>query len=137
MIMIEEEEGGDRHMLHILLVAEYPPLRRVLAMTLERTGYRVTQAFSANNAQQLLAQQAFDLLVCDLDTVSGRSDQLLSVLHAVPQGTPIVALGSPEDLQQDTSTTLDLRLALAKPVRRKALLAGIRCAQKAYASRST
>jgi CheY-like chemotaxis protein len=99
-------------------------------MTLERAGYHVTQAFSAPDAQQRLARQAFDLLVCDLETASGRSDQLIAVLRAVPLGTPIVALGSPEDHQQDAFASLDLRLLLAKPVRRKALLAGVRCTLK-------
>jgi two-component system KDP operon response regulator KdpE len=113
---------------HILLLEEYPPLRRVLVITLQRAGYRVTPAGSAAEAQQLMAHQAFDMLVCDLEPAGGQRDGLITALRTVPTALPMVVLLSPESRQQYNREPLDTRLVLSKPVGRKALIAGVKTA---------
>ena len=115
-------------MPHILLLEEYPPLRRVLVITLQRAGYHVTPASSAAEAQQLMAHQAFDVLVCDLETFGGQRDQLVTVLRSVPTALPMVVLLSPENRQLYNRQPPNTRLVLSKPVSRKALIAGVKIA---------
>jgi two-component system, OmpR family, phosphate regulon response regulator OmpR len=115
-------------MPHVLLFEAYTPLRRVLVVTLQRAGYCVTPARSAAEAQQLMAHQAFDVLVCDLDSPGDQRGRFVTALRTVPTAIPIVALLSPEHRQQYNREPLDTRLVLSKPVSRKALIAGVKIA---------
>jgi DNA-binding response OmpR family regulator len=116
---------------HILVLEGYPPLRRVLAVTLQRAGCQVKLARSAGEVRQALDQYAWDALLVDMDNVSGESWNVLRGLYTVPHSIPIVALRSPGNDKRTGLETLGVHIILLKPVGRDALLRGITLALKA------
>lgn len=109
----------------ILILEDYLPLRRVLAALLQQAGYQVALARSAREALQMLRQQAYDLLVMDLDSSNMDVRRMVEVLQTVPHHLPVVALLSPQSHWVDNSKALDVQTVLYKPIGRQALLTGI------------
>jgi putative two-component system response regulator len=86
----------------ILIVEDEEPIRRLLVRVLEKAGYKSAAAADAAEARQLLATEAFDLMLCDV-TMPGESGfSLLAHAHdtrpdlAVIMVTAIDSPGSTE-----------------------------------------
>ena len=112
-------------MAHILLLEEYPALRRVLALTLRRVGYQVTAVHSVDAMQHLLSQQHFDLLLCDLDMSYNQSIRFAAILRASPPSLPFLAFFAPEGYNVENLQAFGIRCPLFKPIGRKTLLSAI------------
>lgn len=113
-------------MLRILILEDYAPLRRVLAVTLQRAGCQVALARSACEALQVLEQHAYDTLLVDMDMVNGDSWRVLRALDTAHHPIPIVVLLSPGDGEPQELEAFGVRAILPKPVGKEALLRGIR-----------
>ena len=112
--------------LRILILEDYAPLRRVLAVTLQRAGCQVTLARSACEALRVLEQHAYDTLLVDMDMANGESWKVLRALDTVRHPIPIVVLLSPEHGAWHELESCGVRAILLKPVGKEALLSGIR-----------
>jgi len=83
----------------ILIVDDELPIRRVLSRLLEKESYRCATAANASEARELLAAEAFDLMLCDV-TMPGESG--FSLLASAGREHPdlavimVTAIDSPE-----------------------------------------
>lgn len=76
----------------ILIVDDEQNLRESLAMILQREGYSVTTAASANEAHQLLQAGAFDLIFLDIKMPEKSGLTLLSEIRELYPDMPVVLL---------------------------------------------
>ncbi len=127
----------------ILIVDDEPNLRATLAMILQREGYVVTTAASANEAHQLLQAGAFDLVFLDIKMPDKSGLTLLTEIRDLYSNMPIVLLTAYASLESaidavrkgaddyllkpiDPPQILErVRLVLAKqkqPIRRKKIV---------------
>jgi DNA-binding response OmpR family regulator len=112
--------------LRVLILEDYAPLYRVLAVTLQRAGWEVALVHSACEALQILEQQAYDTLLVDMDMANGESWRALRALDLAHHSMPIVALLSPGNAERQELEALGVDAILCKPVGKEALLRGIR-----------
>lgn len=102
---------------HVLLVEDQQRLRRLIVTTLERQGYQVRQADSAETAQAIVTDLAvpIDLLITDILLPGAPGTELARTAHEHRPALPVLFIsGYPgEERSVDTSST---RTAfLAKP----------------------
>jgi DNA-binding response OmpR family regulator len=114
----------------ILILENYPPTRQALAVTLRRAGWEVALVETDHEAMITLAQNAYDILLLDVDVPTGDGWRVLQALQAVHHTIPIVALIGAEGMSRQRALALGACIVLAKPVGRKTLLAGVRAALK-------
>ena len=112
--------------LRVLILEDYAPLRRVLAVTLQRAGCQVMLARSAGEALQVLGRHACDTLLVDMDMADGESWGVLRALDSARHPIPVVVLLSPEHGAWPELESCGVRAILLKPVGKEALLNGIR-----------
>ena len=121
--LLEQEVDAD--VPRILILEDYPPLRRVLTALLQRAGYRVALAHTARETLQMLGQHIYDVLVMDMDSAKGDGWRVIRVLQAAPRHLPVVVLLSPQSHWVCSVMTLGVQTVLYKPVGRQVLLKGI------------
>ena len=112
--------------LRVLILEDYAPLRRGLAVTLQRAGCQVTLAWSAGEALRVLEQHAYETLLVDMDMANGESWRVLRALDTARHPISIVVLLSPEYGEWHELESCGVRAILLKPVGKEALLSGIR-----------
>src|SRR5215470_17647793 len=112
--------------LRVLILEDYAPLCRVLAVTLQRAGCEVALVRSAYEALQVLEQHAYDTLLVDMDMANGDSWRVLRALDTAHHPIPIVVLLSPGNGEPQELEAFGVRAILPKPVGKAALLRGIR-----------
>jgi two-component system OmpR family response regulator len=118
----------------ISILEDYPPLRRVLTVLLQRAGYEVTLARTVRETSQMLGQQTFDVLVMDMDLPKERGWYITQALQAAPcYPLLVVLLSSQNHSVLDVLTSLDIQTILYKPVGQQALLMGIAASLKSRA----
>jgi len=79
----------------ILVVDDAVALRRTLALTLEKAGFRVLQAPDGREAIKQLQQSTVDLVVCDIEMPNMNGFEFLSSRRQEPQShIPIIMLTS-------------------------------------------
>ena len=71
----------------ILVIDDEASLRELLRIVLEREGYQVRDAGTYREATQLLSQEDFDLVICDIVLPDGNGLDLLRAHHAVKPST--------------------------------------------------
>lgn len=115
---------------HLLLAEDEPDVRRVLAATLRRAGYRVTEAVDGEEAAALFAQEptAYDLFVSDVMMPRLDGPSAFERMQIVRPGLNVLFLSgfAPEahrlaGLARNGSRAVQL----AKPVPRRDLLAAV------------
>src|SRR5277367_1101670 len=77
--------SGNTRMANILLVEDEPDTRYALAQVLSSADHDIVEADSAPDAAERLAEQDFDLLVCELQLSHGQASE---VLDQARQRTP-------------------------------------------------
>ena len=112
-------------MPRILLLEDYPPLRRAQAVTLQRAGWQVVSATSAEEALRRMAHDDFDVLLVDMDMVAGESWTVLQAMHADQDGPAVVVMFSSGSQRQRAVEALGVKVSLRKPVNRESLLRGV------------
>jgi two-component system KDP operon response regulator KdpE len=117
----------------ILILEDYPPLRRALAVLLQRAGYEVALARTVRETSQMLGQQSFDVLVMDMDLPKENGWYIREALQAAPCYPPLVVLLSRQSHGALDVRTLDIQTILYKPVGQRALLTGIATSLKSRA----
>jgi DNA-binding response OmpR family regulator len=115
-------------MPRILILEDYQPLRRVQTVTLQRAGWDVVSAISAQETLRAIERNDFDVLLLDMDIATGESWTVLQVLYASFDSHPVVALLDPGNRRQPELVALGARVILYKPAGREALLRGINMA---------
>jgi CheY-like chemotaxis protein len=113
------------YMPRILILEDYRPLRRVQVVMLQRAGWHVVSAMSAQEALRAIEQNGFDVLLLDMDIATGESWTVLQALYANCDSHPIVALLNPDSRRQQELVALGAKVILHKPVGRESLLMGI------------
>ena len=115
-------------MRRILILENYPPTRQALAVALGRAGWEATLVETDHEAVTMLEQEAYDILLLDVDVPTGDGWRVLQALQAAHHTIPVVALIGAEGMSRQRALALGACIVLAKPVGRKALLAGVRTA---------
>jgi CheY-like chemotaxis protein len=111
--------------LRICILEDYPPLSRVLAVTLQRIGCHVTLSQSACAVLQGVEQCAYDVLLVDMDRAHAERWRVLRHLATAPYAPPIVILLSPGHGEGQDLDAYGVHAVLLKPVSREALLHGL------------
>ena len=90
---------------HILIVDDEAPIREILAQMLGQNGYRVTEAATANEAQQVALRDAPDLLISDLQLEESDGLAMIGRLKGPRPGLPVILLTGvlfDDDVVRDT-----------------------------------
>jgi CheY-like chemotaxis protein len=101
----------------ILVMEDNPDLCRLYSKALAGTGYQVYAATSIQEAQQLLQQYRFDIMLCDIHIGAGRGTDLLRE-HAAAlatSGTQVIMV-SGQAQYRDMCEELGADFFLEKPV---------------------
>jgi DNA-binding response OmpR family regulator len=115
-------------MPRILILEDYSPLRRVQTVTLQRAGWDVVSAISAQETLRAIERNDFDVLLLDMDIATGEGWAVLHVLYTSFDSHPVVALLDSGNRRQLELVVLGVRVILHKPVGRETLLRGINMA---------
>ena len=103
----------------VLIVEDEQCIRDVLVELFETEGVRVSAAGSLEQAMQVLARHAFDLIVTDL-RLGGRRDGGLQVMAAAgllsPEAAVVALTAFPDDANREASFRLGATHFLEKPV---------------------
>lgn len=95
----EAPEGrSPRKQLSILVVDDEFPIRSLIGSALERWGFWVHLASSGNEAQEILAHEAFDLILTDVIMEDGDGLTLLDWVHARHPDIPVVMVTAASDI---------------------------------------
>jgi putative two-component system response regulator len=124
---------------HILLVDDEEAVRRMLHKVLDRQGYRCIVARSYDEALQRMSEQAFDLVLTDMD-MPGRTglDLLMKVSTEHPGTASILITGYDDEGVAATALELGAYAYLVKPFESNEFLVGVassmrrRAAEGAY-----
>ena len=82
-------------MARVLVVEDDAAINDVVATRLARDGHEVTQAFSGSEARLLLGEGAsFDVVVCDLMLPGATGEELVGLVRARQEGTPVVVISA-------------------------------------------
>ena len=119
--------------LSILFADDEPHIRSIVRHWLEAEGHRMTGAGSAREAQALVAQQKFDLVITDVLMPDGDGIDLIRETRRLQPGTPILAVsGGGRYFETDdclkVAVGLGAQAAVTKPFARAQLLAGVAAA---------
>lgn len=115
-------------MRRVLVLENYPPTRRALALTLQRAGWEVDLAQTDQETLEIVGQGFYDVLLLDMSMPTGDGWTVLEALRTVHNTTPVVALVQLENHTQRCLQALGVRIILTKPVGREALIAGVQAA---------
>ena len=117
--------GSNKSTRRILVVEDDSNHRYIFGRTLSHAGYQVYPAATVAEADNLLAENHFDLLLCDVCLDGGRYGTDLVQAHAAElteQGTRIVMVSS-EVHYRHKCEALGLDLFVKKPVGIRPLMA--------------
>jgi len=81
----------------LLIVDDEAAFRRALRRTLERSGHRVREAASVDEARTVLAAQRIELVLCDVNMPGGSGLELVRSVIADDGDTAIVMLTGVDD----------------------------------------
>lgn len=103
----------------ILLIDDDEPLRRALALTLERSGYEVKPAGNGRIALDLIATWTPDLVITDIIMPEMEGIQTILALRKTNPALPIIAMSGGGRLKAESHLGLAKRLGakvvLSKP----------------------
>jgi DNA-binding response OmpR family regulator len=77
---------------HILIVDDEAPIREILGQMLTQRGYRVSEAATATEAQQVAQRDAPDLLISDLQLEESDGLAMIGRLKAARPTLPVILL---------------------------------------------
>jgi len=83
--------------LHILVIDDEPPIRKLLRVGLSAHGYQIVEASNGKMALDLLSEQTPDLVILDLGLPDMEGHELLRTIRARNDSVPIVVLSSRDD----------------------------------------
>ncbi|MBZ5509842.1 MAG: response regulator [Acidobacteriia bacterium] len=107
----------------ILVVDDEPSVLLTYSMILRHSGYRVIGVATAREAKVVLAEERFDMLVCDLALEGRRSGlEVLDFARARYPGIPAVLLTGYADRELGEETERKRITLLSKPIEVKDLL---------------
>lgn len=107
----------------ILVVDDNSTCRKSMMKILEREGYDVREAFSADSALTALHEQDFDLMVCDYRMPGKSGLDLLAELHQSDPQLPVLMVSAFADSETVADANrLGAKAMLHKPFRRQELV---------------
>jgi two-component system CheB/CheR fusion protein len=110
--------------LRILLVEDDQDSNYVMSKLLRNVGHDVTSATDCASARARLAEDAFDVLVCDLGLPDGNGLDIMSTHRSSGlRGLALTGYGSDKDI--DASLAAGFQVHLTKPVTLEQLVQGI------------
>ena len=110
--------------LRILLVEDDQDSNYVMSKLLRNVGHDVTSATDCASARARLAEDAFDVLVCDLGLPDGNGIDIMSTHRSSGlRGLALTGYGSDKDI--DASLAAGFQVHLTKPVTLEQLVQGI------------
>ncbi len=125
----------DRRLPMVMVVDDSVNVRRFLALTLEKSGYRVVQARDGQDAVEKLSQGlSVQALVCDLEMPRIDGYGLLTYVREQPQfkNLPVIMLTSrSSEKHRQLAMTLGATDYFSKPYNEQALLQRLRSAMEA------
>lgn len=77
---------------HIMLVDDEAPIREILAQLLGATDYRVTEAASAAEAEQVVQRDPPDLIISDLQLEESDGLTMISQVKSTRPNLPVILL---------------------------------------------
>jgi CheY-like chemotaxis protein len=117
-------------MVQVLVVDDNPALRLVARAMLEAAGYEVTEAGDGESAIRAFREEAFDLVLCDLDMPDKDGAETIQELRALDPGVRVVAMSGghrscPGLVLVRLARGLGAEEGLRKPFGRLALVAAV------------
>jgi len=117
-------------MSRVLLVDDDDQVRSLFAMALSKDGHAVTDTESGTEALELLAHEAFDILVTDLIMPDTEGIEIIMRVRELSLPTKIIAISGGGSVggstYLDTAKRLGADLTLKKPVPGSRLIEAVR-----------
>jgi two-component system cell cycle sensor histidine kinase/response regulator CckA len=111
----------------VLLVEDEMAVRELLEEMLERSGFDVASAETGEQATLIASEQAFDVLLTDIDLPGMNGAQLSATLHRqLPHLAVVLMSGYPEDGALEQAHPEERRVLLRKPFSTQQLVARLR-----------
>ncbi len=105
---------------HILIVDDEAPIREILAQMLGQRGYRVTEASSAVEAQNVVQRDPPGLVISDLQLEDSDGLAMIAQLKSACPGLPVMLLTGvlfdDDVVRGSLSKTVDVYLAKTTPL---------------------
>jgi len=76
----------------ILIVDDFPAVRRLLAMMLEESGFRTVEAENGFEALEHLGRESFDLVLTDICMPGLDGLELVRAVHQLAPSAPVVVI---------------------------------------------
>ncbi|MCC7493080.1 MAG: response regulator [Fimbriimonadaceae bacterium] len=139
---VEEALGGltgDRRAIRVLAVEDNPTNRELLALMLEKRGYRCTAVSSGEAALELYRQQPFDVVLLDLQMPGMDGFEVAAQIRAMAlpaaATVPIIAVTA-RAMREDRERCLEVGMDayLPKPVRGQDLVEALETALRRRAA---
>ncbi len=112
-----EEQRPPGKSCSVLIVDDEADVRRVLSKSIEQLGCRALQATNGVNGLELVAQQAPDLILLDLQMPEMNGPQFLEELRKTHPDLPVVIVtGYPDSELMARATQFGPLMLLAKPI---------------------
>lgn len=111
---------------HILVIEDEPVTRATLTSYLDSNGYRVTEAPSANKAEEILARDPADLLLVDINLEGKDGLQITREQRAQSEIGIILISGRTDDVDRIVGLEMGADDYVCKPFNRRELLARIK-----------
>lgn len=113
--------------VRVLVVDDQSPIRRLLSKLLQPRGYVCTPAANAAEAQRLLEEEPFELMLCDVNMPPGRSgiELVREVLERHPDVAAIMVTAEDDTEVAETALNLGAYGYVIKPFKANELLINI------------
>jgi putative two-component system response regulator len=123
--------SGGYKMAHILIVDDEEPIRRLSSKILDMSGYNCSVASDASEARNLLKDQKFELILCDIN-MPGESglDFVRYALSKYPDMAAIMVTAMDDPVIGEIALDLGVYDYIIKPFERNSLLISVTNALK-------
>jgi CheY-like chemotaxis protein len=126
-VKVREVLGQSKPAARVLVIDDDHAVRGLLQQTLSEAGYEVSSAADGRAAMQLVAEQAFDLVLTDLIMPEQEGIETIRALRRDYPAVRIIAIsGAAEEVYLETAGILGAGVTLRKPIDRQVLLRAIR-----------
>jgi CheY-like chemotaxis protein len=127
--MLDPHRIGATAVARILIVDDSNIDRRLIRGILQRAGYETVEAMDGEEALRLYLDDAFDIVVTDLEMPDVHGFELISILTEFTEPPAIIAVSGLGPLQLHMAGSLGATWTLQKPVNPTLLVDAVRRAE--------
>ncbi len=116
------EQEKNKKTLHILVVDDEEEIRYILDTFLSRSGHKVKTVDNGADAIEIVKDEVFDLVLCDLNMQGVNGNQVVKFLNSLEERPKIgIITGSSAEIEPEENEDFKTDFILIKPFKIKEL----------------